>query len=91
MECFKDILRNQQTPQTDRSKLSNFLPIYFRQALKSKPRHNGHLVISFLTVITENTFIKFDITVPPCKLYIENLTSKITRRPYNGAQMSIRY
>ena len=35
-------------------------------------------------------YIEFDITVPLCKMYIENLTSKITMRPYNSVQMSIR-
>ena len=34
-------------------------------------------------------YIKFGITVPPCKLYIKNLTLKITMRPYNSVQMSI--
>ena len=35
-------------------------------------------------------YVEFNITVPPCKLYVKNLTSKITMRPYNSLQMSIR-
>ena len=34
--------------------------------------------------------VKFDNSVPPDKMYIENLTSKIAMRPYNSVQMSIR-
>ena len=33
--------------------------------------------------------VEFNITVPPCKLYIEYLMSKIKMRPYNSLQMSI--
>ena len=31
---------------------------------------------------------KFNITVAPCKLYVKNLMSKITMRPFNSVQMS---
>ena len=34
--------------------------------------------------------VEFDITEPPCKLYIEYLMLKINMRPYNSMQMSIR-
>ena len=34
-------------------------------------------------------YVEFDITVPPCKLYIENVTLKITMWPYNSKQMRI--
>ena len=35
--------------------------------------------------------VEFNITVPPCKLYIEYQMSKIKMRPYNSVQMSIRW
>ena len=34
-------------------------------------------------------YIEFNNTVPPCKLYVENLTLQITMRPYNSMQMCI--
>ena len=36
-------------------------------------------------------FIEFNITVPPCKLSVKNLMSKITTRHYNSVQMSIQH
>ena len=33
--------------------------------------------------------VEFDISVPPGKMYIENLTLKISMRPHNSVQMSI--
>ena len=44
--------------------------------------HPGHLSLKI-------HYVKFDITVPPCKLYIENQTLQITMRANNSVQMSI--
>ena len=33
--------------------------------------------------------VEFDISVPPGKMYIENLATNIAMKPYNSMQMSI--
>ena len=40
------------------------------------------------TVMSKIQNVTFDITVPPCKLCVKDLMSKITMRPFNSMQMS---
>ena len=35
--------------------------------------------------------VKFDITVPPGKMYAKTYNQKFKMRPFNSVQMSIRY
>ena len=53
-----------------------------------KSKHSS-LIYCQLHLSLKIQYIEFDITVLPCKLYVENLTLKITMRPYNSVQMSI--
>ena len=70
-------------------------PYYFIHLIHNCP-FDWEVILINLFVLNQNVlslkihYIEFNITVPPCKLYIKNLMSQIIMRPYDSVQMSIR-
>ena len=61
-----------------------------KKILGSLPGH-GNILNPYGPLSLKMQNVEFDITVPPCKLYVKNLTAKISMRLYNSVQMSFQH